>query len=276
MKTTLDNFLAMTSHKDHYEINTINTLPQDAIITIFAHLAHLDLCRLCLVTKKFQQLASSDILWQNIADSILLSEAVAAKSTDISYKDFCIEYLKETFLAKIKRPNVTLKLLPRNADFIQRLKTMKLIGYQLLPPNQTSELIQKEDTRKLLRAIAAYQALGSIIFHHVAQQQVEDVHFDFFNCTDYIVSFNSDCKMLINNKLTQVAFTPNNRQLFIIKEEDMIIFFNSVVGKKNIQRTFCSVYDLHHGDLSQCNFGRLSSFSKKFAHFTPTQIFSSV
>ncbi len=254
MKTTLDNFLAMTSHEDHYEINTISTIPDDAIITIFAHLAHPDLCRLCLVSKHFQQLASSDILWQNIADSILFSQALAAKSTDISYKDFCKEYLSVTPLAFTGTSIPSLKLQPRNADFIQRVKNMQLPDYQLLSPTQTAELIQKEDTRKFISAIAADTHTEYLIIHHAAQQQIGDLKLDFLNCTDYVVSLSSDREMMINNKLTTVIFTPDSCQVLIVKALQMVYFFNSDIGNDTILKPYCLENNLKHDDLTKFPF----------------------
>ena len=68
-------------------------LPEDAILQIFSFLSASTLRQIGSVSKKFTFLASSDVLWQTIAESILFSEEMAAKSKDISYKDFCKESL---------------------------------------------------------------------------------------------------------------------------------------------------------------------------------------
>ena len=111
MKTSFDSFLSLTSTgSDVYltspllasqadpQANSLALLPEDIILQIFSFLQSSTLCQICSVSKACTKLASSDFIWQAIAESILLSEELTAKSQVMAYKDACKESLALTKL----------------------------------------------------------------------------------------------------------------------------------------------------------------------------------
>ena len=268
MKTSLDTFLSLTAlghalypppslsaNQGAASVNFID-LPEDAILQIFANLPTSTLRQLCLVSKKFTLLATSDVLWQTIAESILFSEEIATKSQHMTYKDFCKVSLSITKVDNIiTGPSHSYQVLkPRDPAFVNRVKQMQLPNYKILTPSETVALCQNNDTISLIQ-VAGDCIDGYFDFHHAAHQQVGDYKFVFLNCTEYVISFNSDFFMLINNKLTTIHFTFADCQLLIyhdIKSEKISIY-NSDIGDDAIGRVHFPFKDLELEDYTKIN-----------------------
>jgi hypothetical protein len=321
MKTSLDNFLSITSSGNAIspspviqgvsDAHSLTILPDDMILQIFSFLSTSTTHRICSVSITFSKLASSDVLWQTIAESILFPDNLAAKSKEISYKDFCKESLCLTkldnsdvvwqplakslsstdyLLAKpqpqthkdfcqeifkdifskhenddfgliskddclqtfneMMRPSDSY-LKPRDPTFINKVKQMQLPEYKILTASQTVALCHKEDTASLIHAVVLDVSKSDFDFHHAAHQQVGDTKFDFLNCTDYVISFNSDHFLMINNKLTKIHFTSTDCQLLIYADNENLWFYNSDMESDEIGIFSILITDLKLDDYTQ-------------------------
>lgn len=232
MKRSADNFLTLTNNG--YTPNTglitgndlnngsnlLVTVPEEVFICIFS-------------TEVY---AKKDILWQGIAEAILFLYEIESKPKERGYKEHCKALLSLTDLGPIV-PSHHCFLKPRDPDFINSLKQMKLPDYKILSPSETWALIEMKDSKQLIEAVLNNISEHDFSFHHVAQQQVGTIKFDMFNCTPYVISLNSERKMLINNKLTSLDLTPVACQLLILFSDDNTLrIYNSDIGYDLIVR----------------------------------------
>jgi hypothetical protein len=93
MKTNLDSIFSVTIGNTSYPLpenqksNLFTILPVEVILHIFSKLSESTLREICSVSKSFSIHASDDIIWQDIANSILLRSEIEAK--DMPFKDLC-------------------------------------------------------------------------------------------------------------------------------------------------------------------------------------------
>ena len=279
MKTSFDSFLSITSpgkdtiattpastSQEATDANILTILPEDVLLRIFAFLSESMLRKISLVSKNFAELAGKDVLWQFIAESILFSYEIKAKSEIISYKNFCRDRLSIIKLTHFTRNNRAIyhSLKSRDPAFVYKIKQMQLPNYKILTPTETQGLCQKEDTRKFLWAAWEYAPHAYFLFHHVAHQQVGDITFYFLNCTHYVISFNSDGLMLINKKLTDKSFSDADCQLLIYIHNEDIFFYKCDIGSHLISRSYIHVKDLELDDYTQIKWHFKYLVSKSF------------
>jgi F-box associated protein len=228
--------------------NNIKSLPDELILSIFTTLSAATLRQISLVCKLFEINAKKDILWQNIAEAILFPHEIESKPKDRSYKDYCKDWLRITNIGfpLLKPPRHTLA--PRDPDFLNRVKLMKLPNYKLLSPSETRALIKENETSQLIEAVCKDCPYVFLSLHHAAQQQTGKITFNFLNCTPYVISFNSEQKMLINNKLTARKFTPNDFQFIILISAKFLHIYTSRKGFSYFTMLTCDVNDLNLAD----------------------------
>jgi hypothetical protein len=248
MKTSFDSFCSVTQNPlaEIQKSNLFTILPEEVILNIFSFLSESMLREIGSVSKAFSVLASDNALWKSIANSILLRSEIEAK--DMPFKDLCKDYM--TPLKIPNDDNLAHILLPRNPKFMSKVKDMQLLNYKILSSSEAKDLLNKKDTKQLIQAIWNDISDKNFIFFHVVQQQVGDNKFDIINCTNYVVSVNSERKLMINNKLTSIPFMQNDCQILIHLYLGGINFFKSIIGANNIDGFYCAECDLKDEDLT--------------------------
>jgi F-box associated protein len=338
MKTTLDSFISITSSgNDLYptplppaiqeasNAHSLTILPEDVILQIFSCLSASTSRQICSVSKVFTKLASSDFIWQAIGESIFFPLEIAAKSKDISFKDFCKESLclakldnseivwqrfvkgfSPSEILSTKSQHTTYKvfyqeifkdifsnmlehddfgliskddclpifnkmmsfsdsyLKPRDPTFMNTVKQMQLSKYKILTASETIALCHKDDTASLIHAVGLDVSKSYFDFHHAAHQNVGDTKFDFLNCTDYVISLNSDSFLMINNKLTKIHFNSADCQLLIYADGEYLWFYNSDMKSDNIEKFSILNSHLKLDDYTQISWEHKPSISKLF------------
>jgi F-box associated protein len=237
-------------------LQTFDVLPDDTIVQIFKILSLSTLRQLSPVCKRFKLLTECDPLWQDFAHRLLFPNDLASKLPGTTYQDYCKMLL--TFKHKIndlyqtENLKKTIEIHLRDFAFVDRLKQMKLSNYQLLTAPEIKTLIEQNDTQKMLFSVPTEH----FHFHHVAQQTVGKVKFDFLNCTDHVISFDPDRKLMINNHLTARTFTEIDCQLIIFISDDYLHIYNSDIGDLTIVDINCIIEDLKQDNLLNIMWGR--------------------
>jgi F-box associated protein len=234
MKTSFDNFMSLTSPELPLQSSskTLTTLPREIILHIFSNLPEYSLRQLSSVCKLFKIHANNDNLWRNIAKSILFPDELQLKPKNISFKDYCKENISYQIVGndQLVRPKHALK--QRDQFIVDKVNQMILPDFKLLNPSETRALFQKPDSVQFINGvwniISRKKAFTkeAFTFHHVAQQKIGNTNFDIMNCTNHLISFDSNGRLLINNRLTSILFTEINCQLLIIVLRDRFYIYN--------------------------------------------------
>jgi hypothetical protein len=182
----------------------------------------------------------------------LLAEEMVTKPSVMPYKNLCKNYLTYLEIPNDFKGLRDHLLLPRNPRFMSKVKYMQLPNYKILNPVETIALLQKNETKKLIYAVLEFPddsdsdyQIENYKFHHIARQQVGNIKCDFLNCTDYVISLNSQCEMMINNKLTNKLFIPTvDCQMLIYSDSEHIYFCDSLNNDAYILRCYCDQDDL--------------------------------
>jgi hypothetical protein len=221
-----------------YAPNPLEILPEDVFVKIFSYLSESMCCTLSSVSKKMNAVASSDSLWASIARPILLPQELEARH-NIPYKDYSKDLL---CLSKIGPANANKFhiLMPRSPALVDKINQVKPPHFILLKPKEAQAFLQEKDSALLIKACtkeidpACIENISHFCFKHITQQKIGKNRFDFFNCTDYLISFDEDRTLWIDNKKTRITFTEDDCQLLIYKEKNYLHIFDSDLGKNRI------------------------------------------
>ena len=221
-------------------INSTAVLPDEVMLNIFSLLQLGALLQLSLVSKKFDRLAKDNFLWHPIAVSILFPTELAAKHSGVPYKDFCKEFMS---LTKVLTPSMNdsvtsspLFLKPRDSEFVCKVKAMQLPHFKILPPSETVALCQTNNIHNIFQNALSVIPHQSLMLHHAAQQQFGEVTLDLINCTEYVIHFLSDTKILMDNREIPFPFqfiTRDHHQfLFCCYKDNFYIFYGQDPPKR--------------------------------------------
>ena len=239
----------------------LSTLPEDVIISIFSLLSESTLRQLSSVCKIFKKCAQSDILWQNIATNFLISHVI--KPQNLAWKEFCRDFLSPSkiYKASTSRKYHTFRL--RDLLLVERIKQLNLPDFRLLNYSEAKSLFQKECTLKLIQVTAKVLKIQYFAFRHVAQQKVGEIQFDFFNCTDLVISFAGDNRtMHINGDPVNKRFTKEDCQLVICYSDKRLHVLNSDLDKDRIQDLSCDMEALKSENLKTIAWKSMNVTSK--------------
>lgn len=291
MKRTSDSFLSTNNNLYPYQssdnISHFVVLPEDVIIRIFSLLSQPTLRQICTVSKTFAAQASDDILWQPIAETILLPQEL--KSKNESYKDFCRDLLspfKFIYTPSKGTAALTHYIPPRNPDIIHRIKRLKLPKYKILQHSELPAFFQLNGVKKIINSLydrilpcldelAKYEqrstlrssnkslnTLTRVIsegsnyeINHIGQQEVGRTKFHMMNASDYVISFDENFHMLIDNKRTEIII-PHTSQLHISTTPTHLRIFISIQGNDIVKGIKCAKTALETKNVTKIDWGQ--------------------
>ena len=214
-----------------HEAPTLASLPEDLILRIFSNLSLDTLKKLPFVCKVFKKHVNNDLnIWEPIYKSLFLSNDI--KPAEIPYSKYCQSTLVKTDVGDEKLGINPIFLAPRDISFVQGLQNMPLQNYKLLNSSETKSLMSQIDMIKLMWFSQEEHKKNNNTIHHVAQQTVEQTTFDYVNYTDYVISHDSNFKLLINNNPTTFHSEKKSSHLFIYldKNKDTLYIYNKDIG----------------------------------------------
>jgi hypothetical protein len=242
--------------------NLLENLPEELVIKIFGYLAEPMWRKLSLVSQKINVIASSDPLWESIVKPILLPQDLEARQ-NIPFKEYGKYILCPSKLVLANESKVH-SLAPRSQTLADKIKQVNPPNFNLLNPKEAQTLLQEKDSSLFIKAAAKDLFGGELYgksitpyyFDHVAQQKVNKIRFDFFNCTNYLITFDADRTLWIDNQPTPITFTEDDCQLLIYKSNFYLHIYNSDIGKNRI-----SAIKIHVNDLKLENLKKISWFT---------------
>lgn len=235
-------------------INSIAVLPDEVMLNIFSFLQPSALLQFSSVSKTFDRLAKDNFLWHTIAISILFPKELAAKHSDMLYKDFCKEFKSITKVITLStndsEPPTTLFLKPRDSEFVGKVKAMQLPQIKILSPSETMAICQKDNIPNMFLNALSIIPHKSLTLNHAAQQQLGKATLDLINCTEHIIHFLSDTKILMDNKEVPFPFRyiahGHHQFLFCLYNDNFYIFY----GDDFYNKMWCKVEELKHENLT--------------------------
>ena len=246
-------------------------LPEDVINSIFSLLTESTLRQLSLVCKTFEKYAQSDILWQNIANNLLFPNET--KPEKLSWKEFCRDFLSLYKVCKgVSRSRKYHTFKPRDMHLVERIKQLNLPDFRLLSYPASKSLFQEKDTLELIQVSARELNIIRYSFKHVAQQQVGKIQFDFFNCTDLVISFaGDDRRMHINGLPVNMTFTEDDCQLIICYADKRLHILSCDIDKDKIHDVNCIIEGFKEENLQTIDWNSIVIASKR--DYSPTRAF---
>lgn len=217
MKRSVDSYLSTTTQPYIPQGSSrIEQLPLELPLQIFSHLSQEMLRQISSVSKTFYKIASDDSLWEPIAKRILIQEELDTKSSETSYKDFCLNMLIPTQMQLA--PTIT--LLPRNPEFVDKIKQMQLPNYKLLTPRELATVFDETNLSDLIEEVNKSERVD---IRYAAVQNYGNKKYHFINCTDEVLSITAKGNLYINNH-NMLAWMGgiNYAQIFIYSSNDIL------------------------------------------------------
>jgi F-box associated protein len=251
MKRCIDSCLPQTIPS--YYSNTCNytlvTLPEDLLQRIFALLSRTTLSHLSLVSKYIEILTKTDPVWRQFADTLLFPQEIMSKPPNTTYKDYCRDLLSLKPIGTEIYSHLKIGLKLRDPALVEQIKQIRPPNFKLLNASETRDLISQKDTINLLNIglqnelLKKYKDLNSCLFlHSAAKQQVGEVKYEVLNFTDYMISFDEDHKLLIDDRSMTLQYSDDCQFLIWMSDTDLHIF--SDVRENHFVDCYCNIFEL--------------------------------